>query len=111
MFFFDCYPFITRGKMWDNSSKTINPKITVSTWNDEFELPDSSYSVSGIQDYIEYIMKKYETFSTNPPVHIHIHRINNRLIFKLKDGYKLELKTPENIKLFGTSNQLINLIN
>ena len=31
------------------------------TWNDEFELPDGSYSVSDIQDYIEYIIKKHET--------------------------------------------------
>ena len=29
------------------------------TWNDEFELPDGSNLVSGIQDYIEYIYKNY----------------------------------------------------
>ena len=33
-------------------------KISASTWNEEFELPDGSYSVSDIQDYFEYIMKK-----------------------------------------------------
>ena len=32
-------------------------KMIALTWNDEFELPDGSYSVSDIQDYIEYIMK------------------------------------------------------
>ena len=36
-------------------------------WNDEFGLLDGSYSVSDIQDYIEYIIKKYETLPTNPP--------------------------------------------
>ena len=34
-------------------------KISASTWNEEFELPDGSYSVSDIQDYFEYIMKKH----------------------------------------------------
>ena len=33
-------------------------KISVPTWNDEFELPDESYSISDIQDYFEYILKK-----------------------------------------------------
>ena len=34
-------------------------KISAPTWNDEFELPDESYSVSDIQDYFEYILKKH----------------------------------------------------
>ena len=33
-------------------------KISAPTWNDKFELPDRTYSVSGIQDYFEYISKK-----------------------------------------------------
>ena len=33
-------------------------KMSASTWNDEFELPDGSYSISDIQDYFEYILKK-----------------------------------------------------
>ena len=69
--------------------------------NDEFELPDSSYSVPDIQVYIEYIIKKYETLPTNP-IYIYINRINNRLVFKIKDGYKLKLQTPETMKLFGS---------
>ena len=28
--------------------------MSVPTWNDKFELPDGSYSVSNIQDYFEY---------------------------------------------------------
>ena len=28
-------------------------KISATTWNDEFELPDGSYSVSDIQDYLD----------------------------------------------------------
>ena len=46
---------------WKNirrQCKNNKLKIIVPTWNDEFELPDCSYSVSDIQDYIEYIIKK-----------------------------------------------------
>ena len=75
--------------------------MTASMWNDEFELPDSSYPVSDIQDYIEFIIKKCETLTTIPSIHVYINRINNRLVFKIKDGYKLELQTPETMKLFG----------
>ena len=65
-------------------------------WNDEFELPDGSSSVSDIQDYIEYNQK---TLPTNPPSHIYINMINNRLVFKIPDGYKFELQTPETMKV------------
>ena len=58
---------------------------------------------SDIQDYNKYIMKKRETLPTNPPIHIYINRINNRLVFKIKDIYKLELQTPETMKLFGST--------
>ena len=43
--------------------KNNNLKIIVPTWNAEFELPDGSYSVSDIQDYIEYVIKKHETLT------------------------------------------------
>ena len=33
-------------------------KLSAPTWNYEFELPDGSYFVSDIQDYVEYISKK-----------------------------------------------------
>ena len=45
---------------------------------------------------------------TNPPIHIYINRINNRLVFKIKDEYKLELKMPESIKLFGSTIKLLD---
>ena len=61
-------------------------------WNDESEFPDRSYSVSDIQDYIECIIKKHEKLTTIPPNHVYINRINNRLMFKTKDGYNLELQ-------------------
>ena len=47
--------------------------------------------------------KKHETFSTNPPIHIYVKRINNGFIFEIKHGHKLELQTPETMKLFGSA--------
>ena len=75
-----------RKKYRNNKLKIITPKC-----DDEFELPDGSYSVSDIQDYIDHIIKKHETLTTIPPIHVYINRINNRLLSKTKDGYKPEL--------------------
>ena len=86
---------------WKNIRKQYKSnelKIIAPTWNDEFELLDCSYSVSDIQNYIEFIIEKHETLTTIPPIHVYINRINNRSVFKIKDGYKLELQTPETMK-------------
>ena len=88
--------------------KSNKLKIIAPTWNDEFEYPDSSYSVSDIQNYIEYIIKKNETLTTISHIHVYINRISNRLVFKIKDGYMVELQTPETMKLFGRTTKLID---
>ena len=67
-------------------SKHNKLKIIPPTWNDEFELPDGSYSVSDIQDYIECIIERHEKLTTTPPIHVYFNRINDRLVFKIKDG-------------------------
>ena len=72
-------------------------------WNDEFVFSGGSYSVSDIQDYIACIIWKHETLPTNPAIRICINRINKRPDFNIKDGYKLELQTPETMKLFGST--------
>ena len=77
--------------------KNNKPKIIAPTQNDEFELPDGSQSVSDMQDYIEFIIKMHETLNTIPPIHVYINTIDNRLVFKIKDGYRIELQTPETI--------------
>ena len=59
-------------------------KIMAPTWNHGFELPEGSYSMSGIQGYIEYLTKMSETLPTNLPIHSYVNRINNRLLFKIK---------------------------
>ena len=79
-------------------------KISAPTWNDKFDLPDGSYSVSDIQDNFEYIVKKNETIANNRPVQIYVHKIKNRMIvFKIKTGYKLELLSPKTVKLLGSA--------
>ena len=96
---------------WKNIRKHYNNnklKIIAPTWNDGFGIPDGSYCVSDIQDYIEYIFKKHETLTAISPIHLYINRINNRTVFKIKDGYKLELRTPGTMKLFGRTKELID---
>ena len=98
---------------WKNikSSYSNNKfKISAPTWNDEFELPDGSYSVSDIQDYFEYILKKYSENVDNPPNGIYVNRIENRITFKIKSGYYLELVTPETMKLLGSAESKINKV-
>ena len=78
-------------------------KISARTWNDKFNLPDGSYYVSNIQDYFEYIIKKYEIVADNPLVQTYVNNIKIRIIFKIKTGYKLELLTKETMQLLGSS--------
>ena len=80
-------------------------------WDDEFELLNGTYSVSDIQDYIEYIIKKHETLAGNSPIPIYITRINNKPVFRINDGYKLESQTPETMKLFGNTKMVIEKTN
>ena len=83
----------------------IHFKISAPTLNEEFELPDGSYSVSDIQDYFEYIIKKDETFTDNPFIKMYVNKIENRI--KIKTGYYLELLTPETMKLLGSTKSKI----
>ena len=77
-------------------------KISAPTWSDEFQLPDGSYSISDIQDYLEYVLKKYSESVDNPPIEIFVSRNENRIRFKIKNEYYLELLTPETMKLLGS---------
>ena len=70
-------------------------KISAPTLNDKFELPDGSYSVSNIQDYFEYIFKKHGENIDKPSELIYVNKIENRITFKIKDGYSLERLTSE----------------
>ena len=68
--------------LWKNIKSEYNNnklKISVPIWNDEFTLPDGSYSVSDIQGYFEYIIKKHEIIADNPPVQFCVNKIENRI--------------------------------
>ena len=64
---------------------------------------DGSYSIADIQDYSEFMIKKHGTLTENPPVQIYQNKVKNRIVFKIKTGYKLELLTPETMKLLGST--------
>ena len=94
---------------WKNIKSSCNNnkfKISAPTWN-KFELPDGSYSVSNIQDYFEYILKKHGENIDKPSVQIYVNKIENRFTFKIKDGYSLELLILETIKLLESTENKI----
>ena len=96
---------------WKNVKSTYNNnkfKISAPTWNETFALPDGSYKLSEIQDYIEYIIKKHETIGENAPILIYANTINNRTVFKIKSGYKLELLSKETMKSLGSTKDTID---
>ena len=87
---------------WKNIKSSYNNnifKISAPTWNEEFELPDGSYSISDIQEYFEYILKEHSENVDNPSVRIYVNESENRITFKIKRGYCLALLTQETMKL------------
>ena len=95
---------------WKNIKSSYNNnkfKISAQTWNDKFDLPDASYSVFDIQDYFKYILKKLEENIDKPSVHIYVNEVENKVTFKIKKGYSVELLTPETIKLLGSTENKI----
>ena len=50
---------------------------------------------------------RHETVTDNPSIRIYINKMENRIMFKIKTGYYLELLTPETIKLLGSTNSKI----
>ena len=57
-------------------------------WSEEFKLLDGSYSISDIQDYFKYILKKHSK-NVNPSIRIFVNKIGSRITFKIKEGYYL----------------------
>ena len=79
---------------WKNIKSSYNNnkfKLSAPTGDDEFELPQGSYSISDIQDYFEYILKKHNESTDNSSIRIYVNNIKNRITFKIKNGCYLEL--------------------
>ena len=66
-------------------------------------VPVVTLSPQDIQDYFEYILKKHGENTDNSSVKIYVNKMKNRITFKIKNGYSLELSTPETIKLLGST--------
>ena len=96
---------------WKNVKSDYNNnkfEISAPTWNDTFDVPDGSYSIAAFQNYFEYIIKNHETIADVFPELIYVNEINNRIVFKIKSGYKLELLSKETMRLLGSSTNTID---
>ena len=96
---------------WKNIKSQYNNnlfKISTPTWNETFDLTDGSYSITDIQDYFEFIIKNHETLTEDPAIKVYCNTIKNRIISKIKSGYKLEMLTPETMSLLGTTKKVVD---
>ena len=80
--------------------------MSTPTWNNKFELPDGLYSVSHIQVYVEYILKKHGENIDNP-LKISVNKTENRTTFRIKNVCSLEILTPETMKLLASTENKI----
>ena len=71
-------------------------------------MPDGSYNIPAIQNYLEYIIKKHETITDTAPILIYTNNVVNRIVFKIKTGYKLELLSEETMKLLGSTSNIVD---
>ena len=66
---------------------TTHSKISAKTLSEKFKLLDGSYSISDIQEYFEYILKKHGENVDNPSIKIYVKKIENTVTFRIKIGY------------------------
>ena len=91
---------------WKNIKSEYNNnkfKIPAPTCNDTFHLPDGSNSINDIHNYFEFIIKKHESLTENPPVQVYPNKIKNRILFRITTDYKLQLLTPETMRLLRSA--------
>ena len=71
------------------------------TWSEDVTIPDGSYEISQIQNYfLDEVIKKHES-NVKSPILIYANTMLNRVSFRIKTGYKLELLTNETMRLLG----------
>ena len=93
---------------WYNIKEQYNNnkfRLSAPTWSEDVTIPDDSYEISQIQNYfLDEVIKKYESdvkSNEQSPILTYANRILNRITFRIKTGYKLELLTNETMRLFG----------
>ena len=82
---------------WKNIKAEYNNnkfKISASTWNETFDLPDGSYTIGDIHDYFEFIITKHETLTDNRSIKIDSNKIKNRIVFKIKKWLQARIINP-----------------
>ena len=94
-----------KNKTYNNNKFKISPV----KWNEESELPYRSFHILNIQDYFEHILKKHGEKTINPSIRIYINKIKNRIAFKIKTRYYIELLTPETMNLPGSTKSKIRV--
>ena len=92
---------------YKTSYKNNKYKISTSTGNEKFELPDGSYYIWGIQDYFECILKKHGEKTDNPSIRIYVNQMVKRIRSKIKRGYYFQILTPETMKSLGSTKSKI----
>ena len=97
-----CLSYMEKYKSLYNNNEI---KISAPTWNDKFELPDGPYSVSDIQNYFQYIIKKHGGNIDNPSVRKYVNKTENKFISKNKTVFCLELLISETMKLLGSTEE------
>ena len=73
--------------IWKNikmSCKNNEFKISATTWNEQFKLPDELYSASDIQEYFQYILKKTGEKTDKPSIKIYVNKIEKGVAFKIQ---------------------------
>ena len=79
-------------------------KISAPTWNDAWWFLFNFWHSRLLWIYYQNTLNLTE----NPPVQIYMNRTKNRIVFKITTGYKLEILTPETMKLLGSTNEDVN---
>ena len=107
--------------MNSENSKTSEHNVLVLKLNDKLDLRrgQKTVALSNLSIYYTwknikssynnkvYILKKHSESIDNPSIRMYVNRIENRITFKIKNGYYLELLTPETMKLLGSTESKI----
>ena len=105
MLLYQIIAFTIHGKIKKSQTKIINLKYQI----------QNGMSLNHLVDHILCQIFKinlntsiHREKTDNPSVGIYVNKIENRITFKIKTGYYLEVLTPELIKLLGSTKSKIN---
>ena len=96
------------GKNIKSSYNNNKLKLSATTQNDKFKLPDRSYPVPDIQDCSKSTLEKHRENIDNPSVTTYVNETINSITFKIKTGHYLELLIPETMNLLGNTENKVH---